>query len=85
MAKAQAAEPWGDLIAAIPKRRTTSKLDRWISELPAKESAEFWPFFEAMTAKGHSVEALLVAWDAKRPPCPVSACTIRVRLRERRG
>lgn len=83
--KAAASDPWSDLMAAIPAQKRIGKLDLWLAELPKDRKHDFWGFIEEQTAKGRSIESLLAAWNRVRPPCPVTACTIRARLRERRG
>lgn len=72
------------LLDAVPERVQIGPFGKWLAE-DAARAAEFWAYMEKGNwERGKSVENLLPVWNANRPPCPVSACRVRERLRERR-
>lgn len=78
-------DPVDELLEAIPSQRRPGKFDRWLEEDPDR-AAEFWRFVQrGQNERNGSIETILKVWNSLRPPCPVSACRIRERLREERG
>lgn len=72
------------LFDALPNRRRAGKLERWLKDDEAR-AKRFWEFVEIGQSRDHSIEDILSLWAKHYPPCPVGACRIRERLRERTG